>query len=115
MPAEIMKSFEPNAVNGADTYNEVAELYDAAFTDIRVRQDEWKWLNDHLPTGSLAGTPGRDVRAPGIDLLDIGCGNGALLNALSDRLGSGVGVDESASILEKARARNSENSDLRFD
>lgn len=98
MPAEKMKSFEPSVVNGADTYNEVAELYDAAFTDIRVRQDEWKWLNEHLPEGK-------------IDVLDIGCGNGALLNALSNRIGRGIGVDESASILEQARKRNSEISD----
>lgn len=121
MPAERMKSFEPNAVNGADTYNEVAELYDAAFTDIRVRQDEWRWLNEHLPAEGGrpvrpdSETPGRAVRARGIDLLDIGCGNGALLNALSGRIKSGVGVDESASILEKARERNSEISNLKFE
>ena len=102
MPAEEMKSFEPSAVNGADTYNEVAELYDAAFTDIRVRQDEWRWLNEHLPEGK-------------IDVLDIGCGNGALLNALSSRIGSGTGVDESSSILERARIRNSENPNLNFE
>ncbi|MCC6329832.1 MAG: class I SAM-dependent methyltransferase [Acidobacteria bacterium] len=102
MPAEEMRSFEPSAVNGADTYNEVAELYDAAFADIRVRQDEWNWLNEHLPDGK-------------IDLLDIGCGNGALLNALSGRIGSGVGVDESASILDRARSRNSEISNLKFE
>ena len=126
MPAEEMKSFEPSVVNGADTYNEVAELYDNAFTDIRVRRDEWRWLNEHLPdisegerlvrpVSGSSTTPGRAVRAPGIDVLDIGCGNGALLNALSDRIGSGVGVDESASILERARTRNSENSNLKFE
>lgn len=102
MPAEEMKSFEPKAADGADTYNEVADLYDAAFTDIRVRKDEWRWLNEHLPQGE-------------IDVLDIGCGNGALLNALSARIRSGIGVDESASILERARSRNSEVSNLRFE
>ncbi|HTH38962.1 MAG TPA: class I SAM-dependent methyltransferase [Pyrinomonadaceae bacterium] len=102
MPAEVMRSFEPSAVNGADTYNEVAELYDAAFTDVSVRQDEWRWLNEHLPSGK-------------IDILDIGCGNGALLNALSDRIQGGVGVDESASILERAGARNSQISNLKFE
>ncbi len=103
MPAEKIKAFEPTSVNGEDTYNEVAELYDAVFTDIRVRKDEWAWLNEHLPEG------------PGIRVLDIGCGNGALLNALAGRIGEGVGVDESAAILEQARRRNSEISNLEFE
>ncbi|MEO5857993.1 MAG: class I SAM-dependent methyltransferase [Pyrinomonadaceae bacterium] len=103
MPAENIKAFEPKSVDGEDTYNEVAELYDAVFTDIRVRRDEWDWLNEHLPkTG--------DVR-----VLDIGCGNGALLNALAGRVRQGVGVDESAAILEQARKRNSEISNLKFE
>jgi ubiquinone/menaquinone biosynthesis C-methylase UbiE len=46
--------------------------------------------------------------------LDIGCGNGALLNALSERIESGVGVDESSSILERARAKNAEITNLKF-
>lgn len=103
MPAEKIKAFEPRSLNGADTYNEVAELYDAVFTDIRVRKDEWNWLNAHLPESA-------DIR-----VLDIGCGNGALLNALSDRIADGTGVDESAGILEQARKRNSEISNLRFE
>jgi ubiquinone/menaquinone biosynthesis C-methylase UbiE len=104
MPAEEMKSYEPRSVaDGADTYNEVADLYDAVFTDIRVRKDEWDWLNAHIPES-------RDIR-----VLDIGCGNGALLNALSDRIASGVGVDESEPILERALKRNSEISNLKFE
>lgn len=103
MPAEKIRSFEPKKAEGADTYNEVAELYDAAFTDIRVRKDEWQWINQHLPEN-------RDTR-----LLDIGCGNGALLNALSERVAEGVGVDESESILERAKIRNSEISNLKFE
>ena len=103
MPAEKIKAFEPESVNGADTYNEVAELYEAVFTDIRVRKDEWNWLNDHLPADD------------GIRILDIGCGNGALLNALSDRIAEGIGVDESGAILERARKRNSQISNLRFE
>jgi ubiquinone/menaquinone biosynthesis C-methylase UbiE len=102
MPAEKMKSFEPKQVVGEDTYNEVAELYDTVFTDIRIRKDEWGWLNEHLPES-------QDIR-----ILDIGCGNGALLNALSDRIGSGIGVDESEAILERARKRNVERSNLEF-
>ena len=102
MPAEKMKSFEPRPPSGDTSYDHVAELYDAAFSDIRVRQDEWKWLNALLP-------------AVEIDVLDIGCGNGALLNALSDNIKSGIGVDESASILERARTKNSEISNLKFE
>jgi len=103
MPAEKIKAFEPKTVNGEDTYNEVAELYDVVFTDIRVRKDEWAWLNQHLPES-------HDIR-----VLDIGCGNGALLNALSDRIEEGTGVDESAAILEQARRRNSGISNLKFE
>ncbi|MDI1243249.1 MAG: methyltransferase domain-containing protein [bacterium] len=103
MPAEKIKAFEPKSVNGADTYNEVAQLYDAAFTDIRVRKDEWYWINQHLPENG------------NIRVLDIGCGNGALLNALSGRIAEGVGVDESTAILDRARDRNAEISNLRFE
>lgn len=101
MPAEEMKSFEPRPAGGHDTYDAVAELYDAAFEDIRVRRDEWSWINARLPDGKIR-------------VLDIGCGNGALLNALSERIGSGVGVDESEKILDRARRRNSEVTNLRF-
>ncbi|HMJ08559.1 MAG TPA: methyltransferase domain-containing protein, partial [Pyrinomonadaceae bacterium] len=96
MKAETMKEFEPRPPSGDTSYDRVAELYDAAFTDIRVRKDEWKWLNEHLPAGKIR-------------VLDIGCGNGALLHALSSRIESGAGVDESPSIVERARIRNAEN------
>ena len=101
MPAEKIKHFEPRPPDGDPNYDRVAELYDAAFSDIRVRKDEWKWLNEHLPQGSFS-------------LLDIGCGNGALLNALADRLDMGRGVDESAGIIERARLRNSGLEHLSF-
>lgn len=101
-PAEKMKRFEPRPPDGDTSYDHVAELYDAAFQDIRVRKDEWNWLNEHLPAGK-------------IDFLDIGCGNGALLNALADRIESGTGVDESSKIIERARIKNSEISNLRFE
>jgi ubiquinone/menaquinone biosynthesis C-methylase UbiE len=102
MPAEEMKRFEPLAPDGDTSYDHVAELYDAVFEDIRVRKDEWRWINDHLPSGE-------------IDLLDIGCGNGALLNALSDRIRTGVGVDESARMIDRALRRNAAIDDLRFE
>lgn len=101
MPAEEMKAFEPQAPTGDTSYDHVAELYDAAFEDIRVRKDEWRWLNEHLPAGKIR-------------VLDIGCGNGALLNALSDRLESGSGVDESAGIIERAKIKNAAKDNLDF-
>ncbi len=101
MPAEEMKRSDPKPPDGDTSYDHVAELYDAAFVDIRVRKDEWNWLTEQLPTGKF-------------DMLDIGCGNGALLHALRDRINSGVGVDESAAIIERARLKNSEISHLKF-
>lgn len=102
MPAEQMKRFEPKPPDGDTSYDHVAELYDAAFVDIRVRKDEWRWLNERLPDRKF-------------DMLDIGCGNGALLNALSDRLVSGNGVDESAGIIERARIKNAKIPNLKFE
>lgn len=102
MPAEVMKVFEPKPPDGDTSYDHVAELYDAAFADIRVRKDEWKWLNEHLPGGN-------------INVLDIGCGNGALLNALSDRVASGTGVDKSIAIIERAKIKNAGNDNLKFE
>ena len=102
MPAEEMRRFEPLPPDGDTSYDNVAELYDAAFVDIRVRKDEWKWLNEHLPPDKF-------------DMLDIGCGNGALLNALAERVSSGTGVDESTGIIERARIKNSQISNLKFE
>ena len=102
MAAEEMKRFEPRPPDGDTSYDHVAELYDAVFEDIRVRKDEWRWITDHLPKGE-------------IDILDIGCGNGALLNALSGRIGNGTGVDESAGMIEKARRRNASVTNLKFE
>jgi ubiquinone/menaquinone biosynthesis C-methylase UbiE len=102
MPAEEMKSFKPEPPTGDPTYNHVAELYDAAFQDIRVRRDEWKWLNEHLPESRE------------IDVLDIGCGNGALLSALREKIKTGTGVDESAGMIAQANKRNAGIEKLSF-
>jgi ubiquinone/menaquinone biosynthesis C-methylase UbiE len=102
MPAEPIKRFDPMPPDGDTSYDHVAELYDAAFEDIRVRREEWKWINEHLPPGK-------------VDMLDIGCGNGALLSALADRIASGVGVDESAKIIERARRKNAKNPHVSFE
>ena len=101
MPAEQMRAFQPEAPSDT-SYDRVAELYDEAFIDIRVRKDEWKWLNEHLPASDR------------LTILDIGCGNGALLNALSERIEHGVGVDESAGVIERAKLRNAKSENLEF-
>ena len=101
-PAGGSRHDTPRPPDGDASYDHVAELYDAAFVDIRVRKDEWRWLNEHLPAGQ-------------IDMLDIGCGNGALLHALHDRIASGIGVDESSGIIERALIKNSEISNLKFE
>ena len=101
MPSEKIKRFEPRPPDGDPSYDHVAELYDAVFEDIRVRRDEWAWLNEHIS--------GSDLR-----VLDIGCGNGALLNALSSRIASGVGVDESGPMIEQAKKRNAAHAHLEF-
>ncbi|HMG34222.1 MAG TPA: class I SAM-dependent methyltransferase [Blastocatellia bacterium] len=95
MPAEEMKLFQPQLPSGDVSYNKVAELYDQTFADIKVRSDEWGWIRNHLPRR-------RDLK-----VLDIGCGNGALLRELSDSIEYGAGVDESEAILERAKARAS--------
>lgn len=100
-PAEEMKRFEPRPPDGDTSYNHVAELYDAAFEDIRVRKAEWEWINGHLPPGP-------------VDVLDIGCGNGALLYALRDRIRSGMGVDESERIIERAMLKNFYHANITF-
>lgn len=102
MPAEEMKLFLPSPPTGDTTYNHVATLYDEAFADIKVRKDEWDWLNRHLPEAGY------------LNVLDIGCGNGALLNALSERIKYGAGVDEAEAVLEKARQRNAKKANLEF-
>ncbi len=105
MPAETMKWFEPAPPEGDTTYDRVAEAYDAAFADIKVRADEWRWLERHLP---------KPAGGQGLRMLDIGCGNGALLRELAPRLAYGAGVDESAGILERARAGNAGRANLEF-
>jgi SAM-dependent methyltransferase len=78
-------------------YDPVAELYDRAFADIRMRRDEWRWIERRFAVL-------RGQQLPRV--LDIGCGNGALLSALQSRIQSGVGVDVSSRFIAIARARN---------
>lgn len=100
---EQIKRFEPDAKTIDDTYDPVAELYDAVFEDIKVREDEWTWLVKHLPRTNDK-----------LDLLDIGAGNGAMLRELSPRLNRGVGVDNAARMVEVATERSVDHPMLSF-
>jgi ubiquinone/menaquinone biosynthesis C-methylase UbiE len=102
MPAEEIKAFDPAPPTGDTSYNHVAELYDRAFADIRVRQDEWQWIGRHLPASDK------------IDVLDLGCGNGALLDALSTSIARGAGVDESEAMIDRARKKTAAKANLDF-
>lgn len=95
MPAEPMKTFEPDDIEGRASYDAVADAYDEVFDDIGVRHDEVRWLEQRLD--ALGGRPLR--------VLDIGCGNGSLLERLAPRLEAALGVDASAAMVERARRR----------
>lgn len=103
MPAESMKFFAPETDQIDDTYNAVAGLYASTFQDIKVRRDEFQYLMDHLPSD-------KNVR-----LLDIGCGNGALLKELSIRIETGIGVDVSENLLQEARTAHRALGNLSFE
>lgn len=99
---EEMKKFEYQPEEQDRTYNRVAHLYDAVFQDIKVREDEWRWINEHFPENKE------------IEVLDIGCGNGALLKELAPEIKSGVGIDLSGSLLEFARKNNVQHQNISF-
>lgn len=99
---EKMRRFEPSEPDGDTTYDSVADLYDQTFDDITVRSDEWRWLNRHLTDGARPR------------VLDIGCGNGALLAQLSGNIAGGVGVDSSPEMIARARTRCAGRANLAF-
>jgi ubiquinone/menaquinone biosynthesis C-methylase UbiE len=99
---EELKKFNPVGEKPDTTYDRVAELYDAAFRDIKVRRDEWKWLSKHL--GDLSGKT----------VIDIGCGNGALMKELLPKAGKCIGLDISPAIVRRAEAMNSDFSNAEF-
>lgn len=100
---EQMRSFTPEQAEPDTSYDGVAALYDEAFADITVREDEWAWLFPRI------------LANPGQRVLDIGCGNGSLLAALASHIASGVGVDTSPKMIEGARQRFGSVSNLRFE
>ena len=99
-----MLRFAPQTDSVPDaSYNPIAELYDAVFEDFRVRHDEWQWLSRQL-----------EDRRGDVELLDIGCGNGALLLALAPLLRCGIGVDAAKRMIECAQRRGATEPNLSF-
>ena len=92
----------PSGDDGRSAYDPVADLYDCTFADVRVRRAEWRWLDRRLPRGA-------DVA-----VLDLGCGAGSLLRAVSRDVGWGVGVDVSSDMLDHARRRDEPHTGLTF-
>ncbi|HXT97403.1 MAG TPA: class I SAM-dependent methyltransferase [Polyangia bacterium] len=104
--AQPMDGYAPQETEGDASYDAVAALYDRAFADIRVRRDEWRWLNARLDRAAFPNGRPR--------VLDLGCGTGALLRALEGRIAAGVGVDTSAKMVAQAMARAPGSAKLRF-
>lgn len=84
------------------SYDHVAKNYDETFSDIKVRHDEWSWI--------LSNRNAID----GKTVLDIGCGNAALLQELSQYVKAGIGVDLSHGMIEQAKKRNQARTNLKF-
>lgn len=99
----------PDPAGAVGSYDPVAELYDRAYADIRVRGTEWRWVSERA--ADARAELGRRLR-----VLEIGCGTGALLRALDDEgvLEFGIGVDISSGMLNQARKRGRHRSRLRF-
>ena len=97
--SESPRRSEPTQAEGS-SYDGVATMYAAVFEDIRIRRAEWQWLSPRINAGAR--------------LLDLGCGNGALLAQLADRIESGVGVDASTGQLEQANKRCASHPNLTF-
>ncbi|MEZ5178561.1 MAG: class I SAM-dependent methyltransferase [Acidimicrobiales bacterium] len=100
----------PAPPDATTSYDRVAELYDRAYVDIRVREAEWSWVTARAD--EARAELGRPLR-----LVEVGCGNGALLRALDDRgdVADGLGLDDSVEMVARARDRSAERARLRFD
>lgn len=94
--ASPMLRAEPEERDARGSYDAVAHLYDEAFSDITQRRAEWAYVSRHVDEAFRYGKP---------RVLDIGAGNGALLDALAPRIARSLGVDASLRMVEHARAR----------
>ncbi len=101
-PADRMSEYVPVEEAVDTTYDSVSHLYEETFENIKVRSDEFDWLNKTL--SSLKPET----------ILDIGCGNGSFLNQLSPHFAKGVGVDASKGQIEQAKKTKASNSKLEF-
>lgn len=103
LPAELDQAHPDRS------YDRVAELYDRAYADIHVRHAEWRWIADRC--ARARAELGRPLR-----VLEIGCGNGALLRALDEQgdIDFAVGADSSAGMLARAAERSHDRARLRF-
>ena len=99
---EPMIAFTPDGTDPDTSYNEIASLYDKTFADITVREDEWSWLRKRI------------IQNQALRLLDIGCGNGALLAQLSSGIRFGVGIDASGKMIASASKRFGSIENLEF-
>lgn len=108
--ADSVDSVDPVDAVDPGSYDPVAELYDRAYVDITVREAEWRWVTRHV--AEARAELGRPLR-----IVEVGCGNGALLRALDDRgdLESGVGFDDSLAQVARAIDRSEGRTRLRFD
>ncbi len=96
-------AFEPGAEAVDTTYDAVAPLYDETFEDIAVRKDELRWLRENL------------AQIPRGRVLDLGCGTGSFLRAITDLIDEGVGVDLSPAMIEQARKRSGHDPKISFE
>jgi len=104
--AEPLKRFNPVPADEAPSYDRVAQAYAEAFSDLRMRAPEVRFVERAL-------APLRE-RGP-LRALDLGCGNGALFDALGSHLREGVGVDLSEGMIEQARRTHRDAKHLRFE
>ena len=82
-------------------YDPLATQYNKVFADITVRRDEWNWLMNNC-------------FFMGKTVLDVGCGNGALLMKLAPFIRSGTGADISQNMITIAREQARTWNNLQF-
>ena len=104
---EPMTECTPDATDRS--YDRVADLYDRAYIDIRVREAEWAWVLDRART--LRDELGRPLR-----IAEVGCGNGAMLRALDDEglVEQAWGFDASEGMIGRAVDRSGDRDRLSF-